>query len=138
MYSSMALLSFLYSWGITPLEDQMKARGYRHEEAWYEFIRKQTEKFGCPLTVRAANVTEDREQGWDLKISNPRIQDSVLVDITLDVDRKRVKTWIKPGLLGYKDKVDMQGVVRQILVVNAKLLTASAFFTWIEKKLATR
>lgn len=113
----------------------MKDKGYRVEQAWLEFIDKQTQKFGCPLVVKAATISEDREQGWDMRISHSRKNESVLVDITTDIRKKRVHTWIKRDVLGYKDKVDLTGNVRKILVVNTRLLSSAAFFSWVEKRL---
>lgn len=113
----------------------MKDKGYRVEQAWLEFIDRQTQKFGCPLTVKAATPSEDREQGWDMRLTNTRRNETVLIDITTDIRNKRVHTWVKQDVLGYKDKVDLTGTVRKILVVNARLLTATAFYAWAEKKL---
>ncbi len=112
----------------------MKA-GYRAEQAWFEFISKMTERFGCPLIARKASEQEDRFEGWDMKLTNPRTKKTLLIDVTRDLRNKRIESWVYRDEMGVKSKVDLKGEVRIIVVVDARA-SAKKLFTYAEQVLA--
>lgn len=112
----------------------MKA-GYRAEQAWFEFISKMTERFGCPLIARKASVQEDKFEGWDMKLTNPRTKKTLLIDVTRDLRNKRIESWVYRDEMGVKSKVDLKGEVRIIVVVDARA-SAKKLFTYAEQVLA--
>lgn len=110
-------------------------KGYRAELVWYEFIQKMTERFGCPLIVRRANENEDKYEGWDMKLMNPRTKKTMLIDVTYRMRDKRIEQWIHKDQMGIKAKVDLKGEVRYMVVVDARA-SAKQLFTYAEQILS--
>ncbi|MGW8179052.1 MAG: hypothetical protein ACWGQW_09845 [bacterium] len=92
-----------------------KGYGFSIERDWITWFAQHSEKFGSGFDVRQATNEEDTRQGFDMEINFYNKKKRIRIDITLDMRRKHVETWLVRGAIGWKSDR------HEVLVVHANL-----------------